>query len=191
MSGREQESGAEMAEVTETTRTAEIETTQTREETGGTTPAKPAPAERVEGILAVPAVPEGIRRAAGIDGTTPAEADPVAVAGVMKDLSAVAAEGEVARLRDLVVQAHPDVVPELVVGSSLDELLASVETARAAYGRVEERVKAGQPENAGAEKPAVPVVPAGGGVHVADVDNLAPKTKIARALQGRPVRRRE
>jgi hypothetical protein len=166
--------------------TQTVETTETGDG-GGTTPARVEAerTERVEGILAVPAVPEGIRRAAGVDGTTPAEPEPAAVA------AGVAAEGELARLRDLVLEAHPDVVPELVVGGSLDELLASVAGARAAYGRVEERVRSVQPESVGAaEKPAVPVVPAGGGTHVADVDSLAPRNRIARALRQQKVQQR-
>jgi hypothetical protein len=156
--------------------TETVETTRTSE--GVATPARPAVAERVDGIPAVPAVPEGIRRAAGIDDTTPgelAETEPSVAAGDAAEL---------ARLRELVLAANSDVVPELVVGGSLDELLTSVETAKAAYGRVEERVKAAQPAAAAPAEvtPVVPVVPAGGGVHVADVDNLAPRSKIARAL---------
>ena len=36
-------------------------------------------------------------------------------------------------VRDLVLRAHPDVVPELVAGDSVAALLASVEPVRSAY----------------------------------------------------------
>ncbi len=146
----------------------------------GTRPGQPAAAERVEGIPAAPAVPEGIRRAAGIDDTTPAELAAIEPAEAGGDAA------ELARLRELVLAANRDVVPELVGGESLDELLASVAMAKAAYGRVEERVRAAQPAVAAmAATATVPVVPAGGDRYVSDVDSLAPRSKIARALQQR------
>ena len=40
---------------------------------------------------------------------------------------------DLGKVRELVLRAHPDVVPDLVAGSSVDELLASVEPARSAY----------------------------------------------------------
>jgi len=50
-------------------------------------------------------------------------------------------EAEVAMLRELVYQAHPNVVRELLVGETLTDILASIEPARAAYQRVVERVE--------------------------------------------------
>ncbi len=50
-------------------------------------------------------------------------------------------ETEVAMIRELVYQAHPDVVRELLVGQTLTDILASIEPARAAYQRVVERVE--------------------------------------------------
>ena len=97
---------------------------------------------------------------------------------------------ELERVRDLVLQAHPDVVPDLVRGTSLDELLASVEPARSAYQQIAERVRvsaAAQAADAVAPVIAVapPAVPAGGTVTVVDPGTLSPTTKIARALAGR------
>lgn len=45
---------------------------------------------------------------------------------------------DVAVLRELIVQANPDVVPELLRGASLREMLDSLPAARAAYARIAE-----------------------------------------------------
>ena len=99
---------------------------------------------------------------------------------------------ELGKVRDLVLRAHPDVVPDLVRGTSLDELLASVEPARSAYQQVVERVRGSatpQPTDTGAPTltatPAPPAVPAGGATTVLDPSTLGPTTKIARALAER------
>ena len=66
---------------------------------------------------------------------------------------------ELERVRDLVLQAHPDVVPDLVRGDSLDALLASVEPARTAYQQIAERVRGtgdGRSTTAILTPPAVP-----------------------------------
>jgi hypothetical protein len=106
-------------------------------------------------------------------------------------------------VRELVLKAHPDVVPDLVRGSSVDELIASVEPARSAYQRIAdqvltETVAAGGVGSRESEvqtsdhrpptsDPIVqpPVVPAGGGTNVADPGELGPTTKIAQALAAR------
>ncbi len=81
---------------------------------------------------------------------------------------------EQAALRELVLRAHPDVVPEPVAGSSLDEMLASLEGARAAYRRVAETVS------------APPRVPAGDTPRLAvDVELLPAAEKIRRGLASR------
>mgnify|MGYP006952644934 CR=1 FL=1 len=81
---------------------------------------------------------------------------------------------ELAALRELVLRAHPDVVPELVAGSNLGELMASVEGARAAYRRVAEAVS------------APPRVPAGDTPRLAvDADLLPAAEKIRRGLATR------
>src|SRR5215212_7728636 len=48
---------------------------------------------------------------------------------------------ELGKVRELVLKAHPDVVPDLVRGSSVDELIASVEPARSAYQRIADQVR--------------------------------------------------
>jgi hypothetical protein len=129
-------------------------------------------------------------------GTTPAVVEP-------------AGGAELGKVRELVLKAHPDVVPDLVRGSSVEELIASVEPARSAYQRIadqvresrsregEEIVAAGRSrEEAGSSStsrlpdsstPVVqpPVVPAGGASNVADPADLGPTTKIAQALAAR------
>ena len=89
---------------------------------------------------------------------------------------------ELGRVRELVLQAHPDVVPDLVRGDSLDALLASVEPARSAYQQIVERVRGSGKPGAGTPPPAVP---AGGTRAAVDTATLTPVTKIARALAAR------
>ena len=67
--------------------------------------------------------------------TTPANAAP----------SAERSPGaELGKVRDLVLKAHPDVVPDLVRGNSVDELISSVEPARTAYQRIADQVREGR-----------------------------------------------
>src|SRR5215207_5874857 len=104
---------------------------------------------------------------------------------------------ELGKVRELVLKAHPDVVPDLVRGSSVDELIASVEPARSAFQRIADQVRGGettvtaQPgatvnaEGATTVVVQPPVVPAGGATNVADPADLAPTNKIAQALAAR------
>ncbi len=111
---------------------------------------------------------------------------------------------DLSKVRQLVLKAHPDVVPDLVRGSSVDELIASVEPARSAYQRIAEQVRTlesgvGSRESEvltsdvrpSSSDPIVrqpPVVPAGGASNVADPGDLGPTTKIAQALAARKQR---
>lgn len=89
---------------------------------------------------------------------------------------------DIAAVRDVVLSAYPDCVPELVQGETVTELLASVEPARAAYARVAATMPA-----PAAETPAPPVVPAGGGSAVVDPGDLPAAEKVRRGIA---VRRR-
>ena len=102
------------------------------------------------------------------------------------------------KVRELVLKAHPDVVPDLVAGSSVDELIASVEPARTAYQRIADHVResssreveqSSSREGPGdSSTPSIvqpPTVPAGGGTNVTDPGDLGPTTKIAQALAAR------
>jgi len=86
-------------------------------------------------------------------------------------------EDELALARELVLRAHPATVPELVSGSSLAELLASVPAAEAAYARIAATARE-------ATQPGVATVPAGGVVRSAsiNVDGLSPLAKIRTGL---------
>lgn len=78
-------------------------------------------------------------------------------------------------LRDLVVKAYPDVVPELLSGETVAEMLASVPAAQAAYSRVVDASKVAQPE-------AVPAI--GGARHFPmDVAAMSPALKIREGLR--------
>ena len=79
-------------------------------------------------------------------------------------------------VREMVLRAHPDIVPELVAGDSVAALLASVEPARSAYARLAEAWGEAQPQ---------PVsVPAGGGAPFPiDPAKIPSAEKIRRGLQ--------
>ena len=81
---------------------------------------------------------------------------------------------EVALVREVVLRAHPDTVPELVVGGTLAELLASVEPARAAYARIAEQ------RPVAVETP--PAVPAGAVTSAVDPSTLPAQELIRRGV---------
>ncbi|HEX5500497.1 MAG TPA: hypothetical protein VFX03_14775 [Thermomicrobiales bacterium] len=85
---------------------------------------------------------------------------------------------ELAALREALVRGYPETVPDLVAGTSVAELLASLEPAAAAYRRVVEAARAAAP--------AAPPVPAGNAAPVAiDAAALPATEKIRRGLAGR------
>src|SRR5215203_3050702 len=93
---------------------------------------------------------------------------------------------DLSKVRELVLKAHPDVVPDLIAGGSVDELIASVEPARSAYQRIADQVRGAQPEvGSPKSEEQPPVVPAGGASNVIDPGELAPTSKIAQALAER------
>lgn len=92
------------------------------------------------------------------------------------DMPESAPHADLEAVRALVLQAHRDVVPELVTGDSVAGLLASVETARDAYARLAESWTEANPR-------PVPV-PAGGGATLpVDPDKLPAAEKIRRGLR--------
>lgn len=102
---------------------------------------------------------------------------------VAADATENSAEGgatDLAAVRELVLRAHRDVVPELVAGESVEALMASVEAAQAAYRRIVERFP--QPDPA----PSAPSVPAGGDRPAPiDPERLPAGEKIRRGLAHR------
>jgi hypothetical protein len=121
---------------------------------------------------------------------------------------------DLGKVRELVLKAHPDVVPDLVAGSSVDELIASVEPARSAYQRIADRVREAESDERRQDGETArrhvsetamratnssdvraptsdspvgqpPAVPAGGATNVAEPGEFAPTTRIAQALAAR------
>ena len=84
-------------------------------------------------------------------------------------------EGSIGIIRDLVLKANPDLVPEMVRGETLTELMTSVEPARAAYQRIVEAVRS-------RGRTTAPVVPAGGAVSPVAIDDLTADGLIKRGL---------
>ncbi len=103
----------------------------------------------------------------------------------MEDVVVVVEDGqeqggvdEAGMLRELMVRAYPEVVPELLVGESLAEMLESLPAAQAAWQRVAERTAT----------PAPDPTPAGGGLARAyplDVGAMSPGLKIREGLRRR------
>lgn len=84
-------------------------------------------------------------------------------------------------IRDVVLRAYPDVVPDLVRGDSTAALLASVEPARAAYARIRATIQTDSTH--GAANTPMPTIPAGGGAPLpVDPDRLPSSEKIRRGL---------
>jgi hypothetical protein len=82
-------------------------------------------------------------------------------------------------IRSLVLRAHPEIVPELLHGDSIETLLASVEPAKAAYARIAAALPPVSPSPA-------PAVPAGGSPPVTvDFDRLPASEKIRRGIANR------
>ncbi|HET7095700.1 MAG TPA: hypothetical protein VFI22_19565 [Thermomicrobiales bacterium] len=144
-------------------------------------------------------------------GTQAVEQDGGAVTVPAATGAAAAGDGaaELEKVRGLVLQAHPDVVPDLVRGASVDELIASVEPARAAYQAVAERVRSGgaaslasaanqangtgggangASASVGSGPAAPPAVPAGGAANVVDPASMPASEKIRRALEAQQKR---
>lgn len=81
---------------------------------------------------------------------------------------------DLARVRELILASHADIVPELVQGDSVVDLVASIESARAAYTRVIATVPIPAP---------TVTIPAGGNTPVMlDIDSLPTAEKIRRGL---------
>lgn len=80
--------------------------------------------------------------------------------------------------REALIAAHPEAVPELIGGATVDELRASVAVARQAYARVAEMARA----RLAAESVSPAAVTRS---HTVDLTALSPSAKIAHALRWR------
>ena len=81
--------------------------------------------------------------------------------------------GDLERVRDLILAAHPDVVPELIGGATVQEMVASIDGARGAYRSVIARMAPAAP----------PLVPAGATGAVVDPGNLPAHELIRRGIR--------
>lgn len=108
--------------------------------------------------------------ASGEDGMT---ADAIVKDGATDDLAAI---------RELVLTAHPDIVPELIGGESIGEVLASVGPAKEAFARLADRFQTVQSVAASNAEPDVRVPAGGGGALVIDPDQLPASEKIRRGV---------
>jgi len=84
-------------------------------------------------------------------------------------------------IRDLLLQAHPDAIPDLVQGDTLGELLDSVTSAEQIFAKVAQVIDARR------AKQTPPSVPAGGIAPLANLDHATPDTLIRTALHRRRV----
>ncbi|CAN5604649.1 hypothetical protein BH23CHL2_BH23CHL2_25120 [soil metagenome] len=77
-------------------------------------------------------------------------------------------------VRELILRAYPDIVPELLAGESVDRLLASVPAAREAYSRVAAAIH---------EQAPAPVPTGSGRRPPIDPEGLSPEGKIRAGLR--------
>jgi hypothetical protein len=84
---------------------------------------------------------------------------------------------DLGQVRELVLAAHPDVVPEMIQGTTFDELMASVDPARSAYQRIAEEASRARPA------PRVAAQPGHRSVSMADLDSLSSLGKISEGLR--------
>ncbi len=87
--------------------------------------------------------------------------------------------GDIASVRELILGAFSDLVPELVGGTTVGELIASVDVARKAFAAVSHQVKS---------TPANPVsIPAGAPARsqMPPMSELSPSAKITEGLRQR------
>jgi len=115
------------------------------------------------------------------DGISPqpaGEPDDVSVSDTADISDTPDSADEMTLARELVLRAHPEAVQELITGSSLAELLASVPAAEAAFARV---VAAARGATA---REATATVPGGGAVRSigVNVEGLGPLAKIRAGL---------
>ena len=74
-------------------------------------------------------------------------------------------------VRDLILKGHRDLIPEMVHGATLAELMDSIEPARNAYQRIAELMRT-----------TAPVVPAGGAGSGVAIEHLSADSLIKRGL---------
>ncbi len=86
-------------------------------------------------------------------------------------------DAQLEAVREVVLRAHPNVVPELVTGTSIGDLLASIEPAEAAYAAIAARMAS--------ELPPVQVPAGAVGPGVVDPGSLSASEQLRRGLAER------
>ncbi len=115
---------------------------------------------------------------------TDGEANAVASGG--SELAGAQAEtegpvgAERARLRELVLRAHPEAIPELVQGETLEELETSARLATEVYRRIADSVREAVAREAAA---SVPAGQPGRQTYLVNIEALSPAAKIAEGLR--------
>lgn len=90
-------------------------------------------------------------------------------------------------VRELVLKAHPDVVPELIGGDSVASIVANISPAQAAYADLAARIQASSAPNS--VSGSAPRVPAGSTAPAPiDPDRIPTAEKIRRGVRDRAAR---
>lgn len=129
-----------------------------------------------------PAAPEQEQPAAGVV-PGPAEEQPAerAEEEPAEQGQAGASPGvDVEKLRELVLRAHPEAIPELVQGETLEELEASARLATEVYRRIADSVREAVAREAAA---SIPAGQPGRQTSLVNVEALSPSAKIAEGLR--------
>jgi hypothetical protein len=83
---------------------------------------------------------------------------------------------DLGQVRELIIAAYPDVVPEMIGGDSFDALMTSIEPARDAYQRIASKT-------ARPDAPRVAAQPNQRSTMTADMETLSPLGKISEGLR--------
>jgi hypothetical protein len=104
------------------------------------------------------------------------------------DASEQAPSVDLGRVRELILAANPDVIPELIAGDSFDALMGSVDSAKQAYQNVATRF---QQQGQGQRQPTAASVPAGlsSSMLITNCRPGCPAAKIAEGLRRRNAKR--
>lgn len=93
---------------------------------------------------------------------------------------------DLASIRDLVIKATPNAVPELVTGATVAELQASAASSASVYDRIRANIEGATgaaPTTAATETP--PAVPAGGAAANPDLSTLPTSELLKRGIAAR------
>lgn len=87
---------------------------------------------------------------------------------------------DVEKLRELVLRAHPEAIPELVQGETLEELETSARLATEVYRRIADSVREAVAREAAS---SIPAGQPGRQAPLVNIETLSPSAKIAEGLR--------